>query len=277
MQERLIDGVHDRSSNYGHVMWDVDPAGTTTLDLVEPAALSRLRLLNWDWTWQVQTYFIESSLDGVTWELLVDSRGDPRHGWDDWALDGREVRYLRLTGAWNSNGSSVVMPELEVYGERAGAKAVPAAVKLARAPASAPVAVDGEWESQPVSVLTSEGPEDDSGWNALDADPETVWAGQKAGGGYLVVEYAPTLVLKSLAIDVDDASLADAQVFTSLDAQNWQPLPEDLEQNPVDLNFLWVVFPDDGTDAVPRDAGNLDESRRVIRGRVDSAGGAPAA
>ena len=252
VQERLIDGVHDLSSNYGHVMWDVDPVGTTTLDLVVPATVSRLRLLNWDWTHQVQSYFIESSLDGENWELLVDSRGDPRQGWDDWALDGREVRYLRLTGAWNSNGPCVVIPELEVYGERVGAKAVPAAVKLARAPASAPVAVDGEWDSQPISVLTSEGPEDDSGWNALDADPETVWAGQKAGGGYLVVEYAPTLVLKSLAIDVDEASLADAQIFTSLDAQEWTPLPEDLEQNPVELNFLWVVFPDDGTDAVPR-------------------------
>ena len=53
-------------------------------------------------------------------------------------------------------------------------------------------------------------------------------------------------------VDVDEASLADAQIFTSLDAQEWAPLPEDLEQHPVDLNFLWVVFPDDGTDAVPR-------------------------
>jgi hypothetical protein len=252
VQDRLIDGVHDLSSNYGHVMWDVDPVGTTTLDLVEPATVSRLRLLNWDWTHQVQSYFIESSLDGENWELLVDTRGAPRHGWDDWALDGREVRYLRLTGAWSSAGVSVVIAELELYGERAGAKAMPSTVKLARDPVSAPVAAADEWDSQPISVLTSEGPEDDRGWNALDADPETVWAGQKAGGGYLVVEYAPTLVLKSLAIDVDEASLADAQIFTSLDAQEWTPLPEDLEANPVELNFLWVVFPDDGTEAVPR-------------------------
>jgi hypothetical protein len=31
----------------------------------------------------------------------------------------------------------------------------------------------------------------------------------------------------------------------------WQPLPEDMEANPISLNFLWLVFPDDGTEAVP--------------------------
>ena len=66
-----------------------------------------------------------------------------------------------------------------------------------------------------------------------------------------MVEYQPTLTLSGLEVDVTEASLADAQVLTSLDGQDWQPLPEDLEAHPVALNFLWVVFPDDGTDAVP--------------------------
>ena len=100
-------------------------------------------------------------------------------------------------------------------------------------------------------VLTSDGPEDETGWNAVDGDDATAWVGQKAGGGYLVVEYRPTLTLSGLEVDVAETSLADAQVLTSLDGQEWQPLPDDLEANPVVLNFLWIVFPDDGTAAVP--------------------------
>ena len=106
-------------------------------------------------------------------------------------------------------------------------------------------------ESEPVAVLTSDGPADESGWNALDGDDATAWVGQKAGGGYLVVEYAPTLTLSGLEVDVAEGALAEAQVLTSLDAEEWQPLPDDLEANPVALNFLWVIFPDAGTDAVP--------------------------
>ena len=48
-----------------------------------------------------------------------------------------------------------------------------------------------------------------------------------------------------------EGSLSEIEVLTSLDAMDWQPLPEDLETNPVVLNFLWLLFPDDGTDAVP--------------------------
>ena len=106
-------------------------------------------------------------------------------------------------------------------------------------------------ESEPVAVLTSEGPEDESGWNAVDGDDATAWVGQQAGGGYLVVEYAPALELSGLEVDVAEGTLADAEVLYSLDAKDWQPLPEDLEANPVTLNFLWLAFPDDGTDAVP--------------------------
>ena len=28
-------------------------------------------------------------------------------------------------------------------------------------------------------------------------------------------------------------------------------LPEDMDTHPVELKYLWLVFPDDGTDAVP--------------------------
>ena len=239
---QLIDGVHAVSTNYGTAVWTTVPAGSITLDLQGARTVSRVRLLNWDWTQRSQRYVLESSLDGSTWTPLADASGSDRSGWDDWAVADQSIRYLRLTAVTNSASTAVVVPELEVYGSSA-----PVGRRAAVAPAGGSVVE----ESEPVAVLTSEGPEDETGWNALDGDDDTAWVGQKAGGGYLVVEYQPTLTLSGLEVDVTGASLADAQVLTSLDAQTWQPLPEDLEANPVSLNFLWVVFPDDGSGAVP--------------------------
>ena len=101
-------------------------------------------------------------------------------------------------------------------------------------------------------VLTSAGLEDETGWAAVDGDPDTAWVGHKASGGYLLVEYAPALELSALEVDTAEGSPADIQVLYSRDGEEWLPLPDDLEAHPVSLNFLWLVFPDDGSDAVPQ-------------------------
>ena len=234
--ETLVDGVHDLRTGYGWTLWSNASPGTITLDLKAVATVTAVRLLSWDWSYRVNRYVIESSTDGVSWSLLVDASGENHNGWDNWTFAGQAVRYLRFTGLWDSYNQFTVLSELEVYGTRP-------AGKRALAAASA--------EPEPVAVLTSDGPADATGWNAVDGDDATAWVGQKAGGGYLVAEYRPTLTLSGLEVDVTADSLAAAQVLTSLDGQDWQPLPEDLEANPVALNFLWVVFPDDGTAAVP--------------------------
>ena len=236
---RMIDGEFNSSANYGYTVWTEEPPGSLVLDLGAVMTVSRVRLLNWDWVYRVHRYTIEVSADGESWSLLADASGTDRQGWDDWGVADASIRYVRFTGLSGSANSYVCLAELEVYGTRPEPGPTGKSRGVAR-------------ESLPVSVLTSDGPEDESGWLAVDGDPQTVWVGRQTGGGYVVVEYAPTLELSSLMVDVDEASLADARIFTSLDAQEWAPLPEDLERNPVDLNFLWVVFPDDGTDAVPR-------------------------
>ncbi|MGD9612549.1 MAG: discoidin domain-containing protein [Kiritimatiellia bacterium] len=241
---QLIDGVHAVSTNYGSAVWTTVPAGTITLDLQGAQTVSRVRLLNWDWMQRTQRYVIEASTDGADWTPLADASGSDRSGWDDWAVADQTIRYLRLTAVTNSGGTQVVVAELEVYGTRAPVRR---SVAAPAAPASGSVVE----ESEPVAVLTSAGPEDETGWNAVDGDDATAWVGQSAGGGYLVVEYQPTLALAGLEVDVTAASLAAAQVLTSLDGQTWQPLPDDLEENPVSLNFLWLVFPDDGSGAAP--------------------------
>ncbi len=236
----LIDGIHTASGNYGHTMWTATPPGTMTLDLGGDKVVSRVRILNWDWTYRVHRYTIESSTDGVNWTMLADASEEDRQGWDDWEVDNQTIRYLKFTGLSNSENQSVVIPELEVYGT----------------PPPPPEGQGKAWamslESIPVSVLTSDGPEDPTGWLAVDGDPKTAWVGQKAGGGYLVIEYAPALTLGVLEVGLGESSLTNVDYLYSRDAEEWLALPEGMETNPVTLNFLWVVFPDDGTDAVPK-------------------------
>ncbi len=236
----VIDGTHTALNQYGYTIWTNEPPGTMTLDLQEATTVSRVRLLNWDWTCRFHRYVVEGSADGSSWTTLADASGADRQGWDDWAVADETVRYVRFTGLTNSANVAVCISELEVYGTRAVRR---------RSLASSGVAAIAA--SEPVAVVTSDGLDDETGWNAVDGDDATAWVGQKAGGGYVVVEYAPTLNLSALEIDVAEGSLAGIEYLYSLDAKEWQPLPEDMEKNPVALNFLWLVFPDDGTEAVP--------------------------
>ena len=235
---QAIDGIHAASANYGYTIWTNSPKGIMTLDMGAQMTVSRVRLLNWNWNYRVQRYQLEASTDGATWTTLADASASDHAGWDDWPVANQAIRYLRFTGLSNSANSTVVVSELEVYGTRPPARR----------------ALSVSAESEPVSVVTSDdvAPKFESGWAAVDGDPETAWIGQKTGGGNIVVEYGPTLELSALEVDLAEGSLADIQYLYSLDAQNWQPLPEDMESNPITLNFLWLLFPGDGTEAVPQ-------------------------
>ena len=233
---KLIDGIQTDSANYGWTYWNNVPQGTITLDMKAQMTVSRIRLLGWDWVYRLQGYQIEASTDGVGWSTII-TAASGRHGWDEWTLADETIRYLRFTGLTNTANSTVCITELEVYGTRpAGRRALAKGAVVA---------------SAPVSVLTSEGVADESGWNAVDGDAGTAWVGSQAGGGYILVEYAPTLTLNALEVDLAEGSLADVDYLYSQDGEDWQPLPEDLEANPVSLNFLWLAFPGDGTAAVP--------------------------
>jgi hypothetical protein len=247
---KLIDGIHLASTNYGYTVWTNVPPAAMTLDLKVPTAVSRLRLLNYDWDARIHRYRIESSLDGTTWSNLVDAGTGEHMGWEDWATN-RTARYLRFTGLSNSANKAVCLAEWEVYGGNTTAKRSFVVPENKSASSQ-----DGfvAMESEPVSVVTSDdvAPNYESGWAAVDGDSKTAWVGQKPGGGHLVVEYAPALKLKTLGVDLAEGSLTNIEYLYSLDAQDWQPLPMDIESNPVSLNLLWLLFPDDGTTAVPK-------------------------
>jgi hypothetical protein len=110
-----IDGIHTSSAQVASTVWTGAVPGTLTLDLKTTTTLSRIRVMNPDWTPAMQRYRIEGSRDGADWSLLADAGTEDRGGWDEWAVSG-VARYLRFTGVSNSESSFVGLAEWEVYG-----------------------------------------------------------------------------------------------------------------------------------------------------------------
>ncbi len=239
----VIDGIHNAGANYGYTVWSNQPPGTMTLDLHAVATVSRVRLLNWDWVYRVHRYQIESSPDGTNWSLLADASAEDHHGWDDWPVADLPIRYLRFTGLSNSVNSTVCLSELEIYGHRPVARRAPASAKGASP------------DSFPLTVVTSDdGPEHTNGWAAVDGDTNTWWTGRAgAGGWYIAIGYDSPLTMTNLLVDLAEGSATRMECLYSLDGEEWTELPPDAPGGPVELNYLWLLFPgEDSTSPEPR-------------------------
>ena len=241
---QLIDGIHDVAGNYGYVVWTNNPPGAFTLDLHAATAVSRIRLLNWDWVYRVHRYQIEGSLDGTNWMLVADASAEDHHGWDDWPVADVAVRYLRFTGLADSANSTVCLAEMEVFGARAAVRRASPAAK------GAPV----ETEPFPVTVVTSDdGPEHTNGWAVVDGDTNTWWQGQSgAGAWYVAVGYDAPVLMTNLVVDAEGAATGAVRCLYSLDGDAWAELPESLEDGAVELNYLWLIFSGEGATAAPQ-------------------------
>ena len=110
-----IDGVHTSAAAVATAVWTGTPSGSLTLDLQTTSVLSRVRILNPDWTVAAQRYRLEGSGDGAEWTLLADAGAEGRTGWDEWNVSG-VARFLRFTALSNSASEAVGLAEWEVYG-----------------------------------------------------------------------------------------------------------------------------------------------------------------
>ena len=88
-----------------------------------------------------------------------------------------------------------------------------------------------------------------AGWRAVDGDPGTAWQGVPgAGGWWLALAYDAPVSLRGLAVDWAEAP-ASMSILSSQDAVEWSEVVLPLTNGPVELNYLWLVFPDEGADA----------------------------
>jgi hypothetical protein len=95
--------------------------------------------------------------------------------------------------------------------------------------------------------------EESPGWLAVDGDEETAWTGTAdAGGWWIVVAYSEEVTVDAVELLLTDGSLTDVQMLGSLDADEWYDVGEVLDADlPALFNYLWLVFADDESDAVP--------------------------
>ncbi|MDY0148870.1 MAG: carbohydrate-binding protein [Kiritimatiellia bacterium] len=106
---------------------------------------------------------------------------------------------------------------------------------------------------RPIDVRTSqEVQHPEAGWLAVDGDTNTVWQGEPgAGGWWLTLGYDPEIALASLTLDWAPGSPTNVQCLYSRDAQTWDELVLPLTNGPLDLHYLWLLFPDSGAQQTP--------------------------
>ena len=98
----------------------------------------------------------------------------------------------------------------------------------------------------PDVVLSSEDAQaPGAGWAAVDGDLDTAWQAAGNWGSWICLGYEKPVQVR--AIDVHFAAGSPLGLFTlaSDDADNWFELEPELELGPVDVNYLWFIFPAD--------------------------------
>ena len=98
----------------------------------------------------------------------------------------------------------------------------------------------------PVVVLSSEDARmPGAGRAAVDGDLDTAWRASRNWGSWICLGYAEPVQVR--AIDVQFAAGSPLGLFAlaSDDADNWFELEPELELGPVDVNYLWFIFPAD--------------------------------
>jgi peptidoglycan/xylan/chitin deacetylase (PgdA/CDA1 family) len=105
----------------------------------------------------------------------------------------------------------------------------------------------------PVEVRTSqEEQQPAAGWLAMDGDTHTAWQGLPGGGGWwLALVYDPPVAVTGLTIDWAAESPTNVQFLRSLEEGALSELTLPLTNGPVDLNCLWLIIPNTGSNQAP--------------------------
>ena len=101
---------YDWNSGYASI-WLNTPM-TITLDNIY--TIDTINVKVWDLDGRHYQYTIETSTDNSNW-ISVDTSGD-RSGLETHSFSPRDVRYIRITGTYNSAGNGIFhVVELEAY------------------------------------------------------------------------------------------------------------------------------------------------------------------
>ena len=118
--EFLIDGnVKDYTGSEGFAdhMWNAKPQQSFLIELKKPSEIDCIRFLLWDMDERFYRYKLEVSNDPhvKNWTLITDKSGpdDTCRGWQILRFPALTVKFIRLTGTYNSANSGFHVVELE--------------------------------------------------------------------------------------------------------------------------------------------------------------------
>ena len=124
------------TSGFAYTYWRkaANSPGSMVLDLQQVCTVYNIKILLWDKDNRYYRYKVEGSEDGVTWTMLADRTSGRWKSWQEIVLDvPAKVKYLKLTGTYNTTSSTFHVVEWEVYGTEEAVEPPPAISNLALA------------------------------------------------------------------------------------------------------------------------------------------------
>lgn len=88
--------------------WDVGytchqlGSGNILIQLGQPYMIDSFRILLWDCDDRTYSFYIETSVDETTWEMVVDKRNERIQSWQSFTFAPRIISYIRIVGTYNS-------------------------------------------------------------------------------------------------------------------------------------------------------------------------------
>ncbi|RZC37379.1 BACK, BTB, and/or F5 F8 type C domain containing protein, partial [Asbolus verrucosus] len=76
--------------------------GSIIVQLTQPYRISSMKMLLWDGDNRYYQYYIESSMNKIDWEMVVDRRKDKWKSWQEIKFSERPMIYIKITGTHNS-------------------------------------------------------------------------------------------------------------------------------------------------------------------------------
>ncbi|CRL03164.1 CLUMA_CG016151, isoform A [Clunio marinus] len=77
-------------------------SGNISIQLGQPYMIGSFRILLWDCDDRTYSFYIETSVNGADWDLVVDKKNERLQSWNSFSFEPRPISYIRITGTYNS-------------------------------------------------------------------------------------------------------------------------------------------------------------------------------
>ncbi|UYV67112.1 BTBD9 [Cordylochernes scorpioides] len=91
-------------------------SGAIVVQLAQPYMLSSMRLLLWDCDERTYSYYVEVSVDQITWTQVEDRRDKPCSSWQHLTFKPTPVVFIRIVGTHNTANEVSILAHIQLCG-----------------------------------------------------------------------------------------------------------------------------------------------------------------